>query len=328
MKALIVGLGSAGVRHLNNLHALGVEKFLVLRKRMADPPAAVAAQDVQVFERFDQAQALGPDIAVVANPTALHLESAQKVLDAGCHLYLEKPVSHTAGGLDSLARQAARTKRIVTVGCQLRFHPNLLAIKKWITERQLGKVFTATVDMGEYLPSWHPWEDYRTGYAARSDLGGGVVLTQIHDIDYLYWLFGPMACVHADGGRLTPLETDVEDTAMISLRSNAGVRIHLRMDYWRNPPVRKMNVVGEKGEIFWDYHKGEAVLIRGGEVRAQSKLSDAWERNTMFLDIMKDFLEAVRTGAEPAVPLSQGIDTLNIALAAKAAMAKNRRDLS
>ncbi len=69
-------------------------------------------------------------------------------------------------------------------------HPGLQKIEEWINQDKLGKIYSVQVDLGEYLPDWHPWEDYRQSYAARADQGGGVVLTLIHELDYLHWLFG------------------------------------------------------------------------------------------------------------------------------------------
>ena len=317
MKALIIGLGSIGVRHLNNLYSLGVRDFSVFRKRMLAPPAEILADHIQIFDDYNKALADSPEIAVISNPTSLHLEYALKAVEAGCHIYIEKPVSHSLEGLDILRKTAKQKKTSIMVGCQLRFHPNLKDIKDWIHAKLLGKIYSVSVDMGEYLPGWHPWEDYKDSYAAKSSLGGGVVLTQIHDIDYLYWLFGSMESVYAIGGQLTPLKVDVEDTALISMKTVSGIPIYLRMDYWRKPPVRKMSIVGEHGEIHWNYYKGNAVLTRNGKIEKQSNIPEKWERNHMFQEIMHNFLNSIKTGAKVKVPLMDGVDVLKIALAAK-----------
>ena len=85
-------------------------------------------------------------------------------------------------------------------------------------EGRLGRLLAARVHFGEYLPAWHPWEDYRQGYAARADLGGGVLLTQCHSLDYLPWLVGEVESVWGFVGKLSDLEVDVDDTAEIGLR--------------------------------------------------------------------------------------------------------------
>lgn len=316
--ALVVGLGSIGLRHLNNLHQLGVKRLGVFRQRQGQPPGKVLSQDVRFYDDYDVALQDGYDAVIIANPTALHLDFAAKALRAEAHVYLEKPVSDHLEGAQVLLRIAQDSGRVVQVGCQLRFHPCLEQTKAWLEEGRLGRVFTVQGDMGEYLPDWHPWEDYRQSYAARKDLGGGVILTQIHDLDYFYWLFGPMKSVHAIGGRRTPLEINVEDTALLALESESGVLIQLRMDYWRKPTRRAFSIVGENGEIRVDVIAGQADLIqRDGKIAASLLVPATWERNAMFLAAMQDFLTAVERGSAPRIPLCDGVEVLSIAAEAK-----------
>jgi len=127
---------------------------------------------------IDRALAYKPTGAIVATPTALHLHVALPAANAGCHLFIEKPISHTLDDID-LFREAVRRRGVrVLVGFQFRFHPGLRTIKRLLDEGAIGAVVSANVHWGEYLPEWHPWEDYRQGYSGRADLGGGVVSTQ------------------------------------------------------------------------------------------------------------------------------------------------------
>ena len=73
------------------------------------------------------------------------------------------------------------------IGCQLRYHSGLSYIKI-LEKKTLGKIYSVFCDVGEHLPYWHPNENYKKSYAAKK-ARGGVVLTLIHEIDYLYWLF-------------------------------------------------------------------------------------------------------------------------------------------
>ena len=323
MKALIVGLGSIGTRHLNNLYALGIRELNVFRSRNLTPPDTIP-DNVSVFHDYDEALSGGPEIVVIANPTSYHLQFAQKALEAGCHLYIEKPVSHTLEDTENLMKTAKDKKRIVAVGCQLRFHSHLEHIRKWLEQGRVGKVLSVSVDMGEYLPEWHPWEDYRQSYTARADMGGGVVLTLIHEIDYVYWLFGRVSRVYATGGHLTSLDIDVEDTALVSLWTQQGVPIQLRMDYWRKPPVRTMNIVGEKGEIVWDYYKGEIIVSDRDSNKEHVEFPETWDRNDMFIAAMQNFLESIQNRSVPRTPLSEGIEVLKIALAAKTSICQQK----
>lgn len=340
MKALIVGLGSIGARHANNLHALGVHDLSVFRTGNNPPPRDIP--DVRIFRDYNEALNDKPDIVVIANPTSLHLDFALQAARRGCHLYLEKPVSHNLDGVAELSETVRANGVTAIVGCQLRYHPGLRKVKDWIDGGRAGRIMTVQVDLGEYLPGWHPWEDYRTSYAAKAELGGGVILTLIHELDYCHWLFGPARRVFAMGGHRTLLEVgdDLDDTAMISLETESGVLVQLRMDYWRRPPVRRFFAAGDSGEIHWDYVNGTALLMRhpaadapgaipradwqDREVREAFAIPESFDRNELFLDAMSDFLDSIRDGREPAVPLSEGIAVLETAGAAKASIRDGR----
>lgn len=315
MKALVVGLGSIGVRHLNNLHALGVREIGAVRTRNLVPFHEIVPKDISVFQDLDLALREKFDLVVVANPTSLHLETTIRALEAGSHVYVEKPLSHEDARLPELALYFGAQNPKVLVGCQLRMHPGLRKIEEWVRDGRLGRIYSVQVDLGEYLPGWHPWEDYRQSYAARADQGGGVVLTLIHELDYLHWLFGKPKAIYAIGGHRTSLEITVEDTALITYETELGICVQLRMDYWRRPPVRHMNIVAEKGIVDWDYPDGRTSLKKEGEIVDEIELPQSWDRNDLFIAMMKEFLDVISTGGTPRVPLQDGIDVLRTALA-------------
>jgi len=317
LKALVVGLGSIGVRHLNNLHALGVDELGVVRTRNLPPSQEIIPKAITVFRDLDFALTKKFDLVVVANPTHLHLETLIKALKAGAHVYVEKPIAHEKRGLTELASYLTPTGPKVLVGCQLRMHPGLQKIEEWINQDKLGQIYSVQVDLGEYLPDWHPWEDYRQSYAARTDQGGGVVLTLIHELDYLHWLFGKPKDVYAIGGHRTSLELTAEDTALITFETEQGICVQLRMDYWRKPPVRHMNIVAERAIVDWDYPACLTTLKQNGQILDQIVLPPTWDRNELFLSMMREFLEGLSRGSPPRVTLQDGIDVLQTALAAK-----------
>jgi predicted dehydrogenase len=321
LKALVVGLGSIGVRHLNNLHTLGIRELCAIRTRNLPPPAEIIPKDITIFHDLDLALSQKFDLVVVANPTSLHLETLVKALKVGSHVYVEKPVAHEKRQLPELTRYIAGYPTLngpkVLVGCQLRMHPGLQKIEEWIKQDKLGKIYSVQVDLGEYLPDWHPWEDYRQSYAARADQGGGVILTLIHELDYLHWLFGKPKSVFAIGGHRTSLEVTAEDTALITFETERNICVQLRMDYWRKPPVRRMNIVAEKGIVDWDYPARLTTLKQNGRIVDEIELPPTWDRNELFLAMMKEFIEALPRESTPRVTLRDGIDVLNTALAAK-----------
>ena len=144
------------------------------------------------------------------------------LLSAGCHILLEKPVSHSLKRLDVLQQAAQKTGSKILVGFQFRYHPTLNKARELIRSNALGQVLSVHAHWGEYLPQWHPWEDYRQSYAARTDLGGGVIVTLTHPLDYLRFLLGNVESLWSFNGHISPLEVDVEDVAEIGLKFANG----------------------------------------------------------------------------------------------------------
>ncbi len=327
MKYLIAGLGSIGRRHMRNLIALGEKDIVLYRTRKATMPDDELT-GFPVETDFQEALAKHkPDAVIVANPTAYHLDIANPAAEAGCAILLEKPISHSLERLDQLETAVKKSGSKVLVAFQFRFHPGLMRAKQLISDGEIGRVISAHVHFGEYLPAWHPWEDYRKGYAARADMGGGVVLTQCHSLDYLPWLVGKVESAWGFTAKLSDLEVDVEDTAKIGLRFEGGALGSLHLDFNQQPPTHRFEVIGTKGSIKWDLSDGATRIYRafpeslaistgmgikaGGEWETYP-LPEIWERNVMFLDQMKHFVAVVRGKVEPSCTLDDGVRVMKL----------------
>lgn len=321
MKFLIAGYGSIGQRHFRNLLALGEGDILFYRTHHSTLPD----DELSIFPVETDLQAAlahRPDAVIVSNPTALHLEVAIPSAMAGCHLFLEKPISHSLDGLDRLQDALEIGGGKVYVGFQFRFHPDLLKIKQLLTSGSIGRPLSVRAHWGEYLPGWHPWEDYRQGYSARADLGGGVILTLCHPFDYLRWLVGEVSELWAFAGHISDLQFQVDDAAEIGLRFANGAMGSLHLDYIQRPASHRLEIIGTSGTTLWDYFEGAVAIFR-----AQGQVDHAgWEkfptpenfqRNNMFLDEMKHFIQVIHGETSPRCTLEDGVSALKLALAAR-----------
>lgn len=338
MRILVAGLGAIGQRHARNLRALlgrDLELLAFRRRRLRHVVTGTLQRDdsrdvereleAEVFTELDAALAARPDAVFVCTPSSQHLEIAQPAAEAGCHLFIEKPASHTLDGLDRLRAAVARNHLVAVVGCQWRWHPAIRGLRRLIDAGELGTLVRAQIDYREYLPDWHPYEDYRASYAARRDLGGGVVLTQIHDYDLAWWLFGPPARVTATGGHLSRLEIDVEDTVDAQL-DGGRVPVRVRQTFAGRPPQRTIRLDGEAGSLTLDLLSGVVESTPSWTPMTGTLSCPEHPRNEMFTDAALNFLRAIRGEDTPATPLEDGIAVLTLALTVKAAMASGRTE--
>lgn len=328
MKFLIAGLGSIGRRHFRNLIALGEKDIVLLRSHRATlPDDELAGRPVET----DIHAALTkhkPDAVIVANPTALHLDVAIPAAEAGCAILLEKPVSDSLNRLDVLQKAAEKSGSKILVGFQFRYHPTLNKARELIQQGALGQVLTVHAHWGEYLPQWHPWEDYRQGYAARADLGGGVIRTLTHPLDYLRYLIGEVESLWSFSAHVSPLEMDVEDVAEIGLKFSNGALGGVHLNYVQRPPRHTLEIVGASGTLRWDnadgllhFYKMPAAFGTWSEnppapVVETYTPPEGFERNHMFAAQTRHFIAIVSENAEPICSLEDGIAALRLALAA------------
>ncbi len=323
---LVVGLGSAGRRHLRSLLAL--ETLRPLRVLRSGHGVAPDPDWRHLPEHRDLEAALAekPAAVVVANPTALHVPVALAAARAGCHLLVEKPLGGSLEGVAELRAEVERRRLTVLVGYQFRLHPTLLRVLEWLRGGAIGEVVSAQIHWGEALPDWHPGEDYRRGYSARRDLGGGALLTLSHCFDYLRFLLGEVESVSAECGRLSGLEIDVEDVAAVNLRCERGALASVQLDYVQRPARHVLRLIGPAGVIEWSAAEGAAYLWRGRAPRPEVALPpQGFDRQGLFLAEMRHFLDCLAGHARPACTLEDGEAALRLALVARRSSEEGRR---
>lgn len=328
MKVLMVGVGGIAQRHMRNLQAkFNNVQFIAYRKLRRK---TVVTEDLQVeenvnveekfnlevFEDLNEALAQKPEIAFICNPNNAHIPTAIEAARAGCHLFIEKPLSHSLEGVDELMQIVDEKQLIAFVAFQLRYHPGYQLLQEKLKSGVIGDLISVRAEVGEYLPGWHKYEDYREMYAARKDLGGGVVITQIHELDYLYGLFGRPEKIMACGGQLSDLEVDVEDSVDILMQFKYKTRIlpvSVHMDYVQRPPSRYCRIIGTRGVLTLDFVQTVLMFVSSEGKKEEISFKD-FNRNQMFIDELNHFFECMDTKKQPLTDLKAGKVSLEMAI--------------
>ena len=317
MKILIVGFGSIGRRHFENLSKLSFDDILVcdLDPKMSDH--ALLSKKVPFFTSIDAALLENPQVVFLANPTSIHISTAIKAAQQGCDLFIEKPLSNTWDEVDKLIEIASSQQLICLVAYVMRFHPGLRAVKNLIESQAVGKIISAHAQVGQWLPDWRPGSDYRLSYSADSKQGGGVLLDLSHELDYLFWLLGPLEEIFALSGHRSSLDIQSEDVASILMKFGTGAIAELHLDYIQRPPQRNLQILGENGTIEWDYYSQNTRIFDINTKEWRNVWSDqAFDRNQMYLNEILHFMECVQNRTKPLIDLHQGAYVLKTVLAA------------
>jgi predicted dehydrogenase len=328
MRCLVIGLGGIGQRHVRNLRALCGDSIELIAYRVrrdtplltddlrvASDQSVETEYGIEIFSDLEHALSRKPNFALICNPSSLHISTAIRLAEADCALFIEKPLSNSPDGVDQLIAVCEERGLLAFVAFQWRFHPLFQRLKELAKAGGLDDLVSIQAEVGEYLPNWHPYEDYRRMYAARKEQGGGVILSQIHELDYLYWLFGLPDRLFAIGGSLGGLDIDVEDTVSL-LMDFGGVPAQLHLDYIQRPGSRRLKIVTKTLVVIADLLAPKLEIFKEGNLIEEDSFP-GFTRNEMFLAEMRHFLSCLRGEAPPLTTLRDGFASLQIALAAK-----------
>ena len=243
--------------------------------------------------------------------------------ECGSHLLVEKPLSHSCGGIAQLIALTERRCLRLQVGYNLRFLSSLAAFRQYVQDGRIGDVHTVRCEAGQYLPDWRPGRDYRTTVSAQRALGGGVLLELSHELDYLRWIFGDIAWVEAALLRQGKLEIDVEDSAhlllgFVSSAGTAGPVANLTLDFIRRDTTRYCLAMGSEGSVRWDgisskVHHFAAERGDWREVFSPPSL----DRNDTYRMQLENMLAGIAKGEPPLVGGDDGLAVLRLIEAAQ-----------
>lgn len=317
MKFLVVGCGSIGKRHIQNLQCLGINDIIAVdiqedRRREVETKFGIAA-----FHDLNSALTYGADVAIICTPNIYHVRDAIQAAKFGCHLFVEKPLSDSLANLDKLANEIEKKQLTSFIGCNFKFDPGMNYTKQLMDKNKIGNIISIRSQFGQYLPNWHPWEDYRKTYSARKDLGGGVLLDRIHEINYLRWLVGEIEEVYALIGHLSHLDIDTEDISEILARFCSGAFGSIHLDYIRPVYDCSLEILGDKGIIQWSFQNHQVRWYKPDEKIWQSKQWNKYDLNQMYRDEMDNFLRILQGERCIENDVHEGIKDLQIIIAAK-----------
>ncbi|MFH0875129.1 MAG: Gfo/Idh/MocA family oxidoreductase [archaeon] len=316
---LVVGCGSIGERHIKNLKTLNIDKIIAYDTNQERLKVIKELHNISTSDNLDKSLSQKPDAALICTPPSTHIPLALRAVENNSNVFIEKPMSHNLEGIDILKSNATKKNLVVAVGYNFRFQKGMKIVKDRIKE--IGKILSSDATFGQYLPSWRPWQNYKESYTAKKALGGGIILDGSHEIDYMRWLLGEVSEVFCMSGKVSSLEVETEDHAEITLKfkSNAIGRIHL--DFYRPGYTRKIEIVGEKGVISWNFEEKTVKIFKDNKTELIETKDDT---NEMYLEEMKEFLEAIDGKKKYMINADEGKKVLEIALAAKESSEINR----
>ncbi|MES2770824.1 MAG: Gfo/Idh/MocA family oxidoreductase [Pseudomonadota bacterium] len=330
-RVLIVGLGSIGRRHLALARELLPQADIRVLRRTKHAELAPGAN--ALFSALPDAVAFAPQLSIIANPAPFHLPVAMALAEAGSHLLLEKPIAHSSRGVAELIALSARRKVRLHIAYNLRFLASLQRFRECVHSGQIGHVHTIRCEVGQYLPSWRPEQDYRATVSAQAALGGGVLLELSHEIDYLRWIFGELEWVHGNLLRQGALEIDVEDSAhlLLGFVPRAGEQqavANVSLDFIRRDTTRYCLALGSEGSLRWDGISGQLMHYTPEQAEWRELFAHTPKRDDTYRMQLENMLDGIASGVAPAVTGSDALAVMQIIEAIRLSAQEGGRRMS
>jgi predicted dehydrogenase len=320
-RVLIVGVGSIGERHLRcfqktdrcELIACEVNDKLRAEIQQRYPAARAHAT-------LEDALADGPDVAVIATPAPLHLAQATRLVEAGAHVLIEKPLCTTLDGLADLRTAIARTGKTVGVAYVYRVFPALAAMRAALHSGRFGKPVQLVAVGGQHFPTYRP--AYRTIYYNNRATGGGAIQDALtHILNAGEWLVGPIDRLVADAAHQVLDGVTVEDTAHVLTRQGSVLGSY-SLNQYQAPNEISFTVVGERGTVRYDVHRGRWMWQTDPTpgTKWTEEPGEMLDRDGPFVLQAHAFLDAVEGKRPIPCSLDEGVQTLRVNLAALASL--------
>jgi predicted dehydrogenase len=283
MKVLIVGLGSIGKKHVAALLAIQPDiKIWALR-------SSTNAESINNVENiYDLAEVNFDafDFAIVSNPTSEHKKTIQQLIEFHIPLFIEKPLYSSLDIQEVIA--AINQQNIFTyIACNLRFLDCILYIKKQLTSSIDRRINEVNVYCGSYLPEWRPNTNFRQSYSAIHELGGGVHIDLIHELDYIYWLFGNPLTIKRNFRTQSSLAIQAYDYANYLL-DYEGFSANIVLNYYRREPKRNLEIVFEDETWNIDLLKNQVQNADQILFKSEQRIADTYQiQMEYFMDCIK-----------------------------------------
>lgn len=310
LSALVVGCGSIGRRHTRVLASLGLQKIHVfdpseaqVNRLREETPSAVPVAS------FEAGLATEPDTVFVLTPPKLHIPLATAAVEAGHHVFCEKPLSMSLDGVDELDALAQAKQRVVMVGMCMRFHKGMRQAKAMLDAGRIGRLVAVRAVVGEYFPEARP--DFREAYYSK--YSGALDL--VHEIDLAIWFSNrPLRRVAAVHGAYSDLGIEAPDVAAVLIDFEQRCLASIHLDFFGTPKRRCMELYGVDGSItvhaaHWaDYE----IVIHDRATGEEENLRGQCERDDMFAAEQRMFLESVISGAPVACNIQEAKKSVQV----------------
>ncbi|MDM1086228.1 Gfo/Idh/MocA family protein [Myroides odoratimimus] len=302
MKVLVIGLGSIAKKHLQALYEIdNTCDIYALRSSNR----AVNLEGIKNLYSLEECKNIQFDFVIISNPTSEHYATIEKVRSFNIPLFIEKPLfANINVDSEELVRDIIKNNISTYVACNLRFLESLVFLKNNISDTRINEV---NVYCGSYLPDWRPDVDYRTVYSANAEMGGGVHIDLIHELDYVFWFFGEPESTISNFSNKSSLSISANDYANYLWKYDK-FNVSIILNYYRRKPKREFEIVTD--EFVYKVNLLTNTVYKDDEVifEHSNRISNT------YLNQMSFFIEHIVKGKEVMNDINEANKILKICM--------------
>lgn len=267
MNILIVGLGSIGKKHLSVIHTLyPLANVFALRSRRKSKTYE-NAKNIYSTDELN----VNIDFVIISTPTYLHENDIIKFSKLGCPLFIEKPVLHNLKNIDSINSILLSNNIKTYIACNMRFHPGIIHLKNYVDNNK-SKINEVNVYFGSYMPYWRNEIDFRENYSSHADMGGGVHLDLIHELDYCIWVFGYPKSIKSIFRKVSNLEINSIDYTNYILFYD-DFTLNIKLNYYRIDSKREIEILTNDTTVVYDLIQNKVIDNKLKQILYQDEFS-------------------------------------------------------
>jgi predicted dehydrogenase len=272
----------------------------------------------QAYADLESALAASYDAAVIATPAHLHMTMANRLAEADVHLLIEKPLSTSVQGIDTLESTLTRRKLHAAVAYVLRHEPAMGAMREAIRKGRFGRPVQLVAVCGQHFPTYRP--AYRQIYYANRATGGGAIQDAMtHIMNSGQWLVGPMDRLVADASHQVLEGVEVEDTVHVLAR-HGNLMASYSLNQHQAPGEITITVICENGTCRCELYRHRWAWMTEPDTPWQEERFHVAGRDVMFITQANAFLDLLEGKGEPTCTLHEAAHTLRTNLAALASV--------
>ncbi len=297
LRFFIVGLGSMGKRRIRNLIANNEKDIVGFDIRPDRNDEAKEKYGIKIVDKFTDLSPKDFDAMIISTSPEAHGDYIRFALKHKKHFFIEHPTSED--GYDEVFKNKDNTVKVPS--CTFLHYTPVKMIKNFLNEKRIGKILAFQYHMGQYLPDWHPWEDYRDVYFSKKETSACREMFAFEMIWLNSFMNSKVEQISGNTIKLTGLDMSADDTFLANVKYANGIYGNIMIDVISRKPFRTLKILGSEGVLEWERFDSVIKIYDAKSKKSENitvpkghPITGSLNEEEMYNSEIKSFLDAIK----------------------------------